>query len=58
MITLPENFVTGILTNSGLLFDDFKPLFLLAIAICIGLWIAGDIVNFYRNKKEPEIKEN
>jgi len=44
LMPLPANFVSGSLTYSGQLFDDFKILFFLAIGILIALGIWGAIL--------------
>lgn len=54
LMPLPANFVTSTLTYSGLLFDDFKILFFLAIGILIGLGIFSKIVRKGKDYEEDE----
>jgi len=53
LMPLPENFITGALTYSGQIFDDFKILVFLAIGIIIGLGIWTAILR----KKGVEFEE-
>ena len=45
LLPLPANFVSGALTYSGQLFDDFKILIFLAIGILVALGIWRAILN-------------
>jgi hypothetical protein len=53
MITLPENFVTGLISTMGQTITDVLPLVLFIVGILLSIYIISSIAwNTIENKKE------
>lgn len=54
MITLPTNFVTGILTTIGGVLEDIMPLIVLVFGIYLGFFVIEAIIGLVARVKEEK----
>jgi hypothetical protein len=52
MITLPNNFISGLISTMGGVFTDLMPLILLVCGVLLGLYVLGELLGMLNKNKE------